>query len=117
VALALAVVGVYGITAHAVESRKGDIAVRLALGGPPRRVLGMIVRGSMAITLAGLLVGALAARGFTPLLAGRLFDIDPADPATLSGVVALLGAISLVACAVPAWRAVRLDPRATLNGE
>jgi putative ABC transport system permease protein len=116
-ALCLAVIGVYGATAHAVQSRRGDIAVRLALGGTPRRVLGMVVRSTMRSSLAGMLAGALAARAFTPLLGGVVYRVDPRDPATLVAVVTLLAMVSLAACSLPAWRAVRLDPGATLRQE
>ena len=114
-ALGLAVIGVYGVTAHAVQGRRGDIAVRLALGGTPRRVLGMVVRSTMAISLAGMLAGVLAARAFTPLLGGMVYRVDPRDPATLAAVVVLLAVVSLAACCLPAWRAVRSDPATVLR--
>jgi putative ABC transport system permease protein len=110
VALALAVVGIYGITAHAVESRRADIAVRVALGAGPGRVLGVVLRGALALSLLGLVVGTVAARGAVPLLRGLLYEVDPLDATSLSAVVALLAAVSLVACAMPAWRALRADP-------
>jgi len=117
VALALAVIGLYGVTAHSVQSRRADIAVRLALGGSPGRVLGQVVRNVMATAVVGLLIGGVAAPGFTRLMAGLLYGVGSAEPAMLSGVVALLGAISLAACAVPAWRAVRVSPGTGLREE
>ena len=117
VALALAVVGIYGITAHAVESRRADIAVRVALGAGPSRVVGVVVRGALALSLVGLVVGVAAARGAAPLLRGLLYEVDPLDATNLSGVVALLAAVALLACVVPVRRALRSDPAAVLRDD
>ena len=117
VALALAVIGLYGVTAHAVQAQRGDIAVRLALGGTPRGVMGQVVRSAMTVAAAGLMVGAVVAPAFTRLMAGVLYEVGPADPLTLSAVVALLATISLITCAVPARRAVAMAPRAALSEE
>jgi putative ABC transport system permease protein len=117
VALALAVIGVYGITAHAVQSRRADIAVRMALGAAPGRVLGLVVGRTMALSLAGLLAGVAIAASFAPLLTGLLYGVEPLDPIHLSAAVALLAAVSLAACAVPARGALRADPATVLREE
>lgn len=117
VALGLAVIGLYGITAHAVQSRRADIAVRIALGGTPRRVLVPVVRTTAVLVLGGLLLGALVTPGFTRLLGGILYGVQPGDLRTLAGVLALLAAVSAAACAVPARRALHVDPGTTLREE
>jgi predicted permease len=114
-AVLLAAVGLFGITAHWVQSRRGDIAVRLALGGSPKRVLRAVLVHAMAISALGLVVGALAAPAFTRLLARTLYGVGTSDPLILGAVLALLAAVSLTATAVPAWRVVRLDPGTTLR--
>jgi predicted permease len=115
VAVLLAAVGLFGITAHWVQSRRADIAVRLALGGSPRRVLHGVVAHAMAISLGGLVLGASAAPAFTRLLARTLYGVDSSDLAILGSVLALMAAVSLAASAWPAWRAVRIDPGITLR--
>jgi len=117
VALALAVVGLYGITAYSVQRRRGDIAVRLALGGSPSAVLRLVLRKAMMATAVGVAIGTVAALGLTRVLAALLFQVSPRDPATLLGVVALMVAVSVVACLIPGRQAVRLDPARTLREE
>jgi predicted permease len=111
----LAVIGLYGVTAHAAQSRRGDIAVRLALGGTPGRVLGAVVRNGVVLSLLGLVAGAASAPAFTRLMSGVLYGIEPGNPVMLLAVVGLLAAVSLAACAVPAWQVVRVDPGTTLR--
>jgi hypothetical protein len=115
VALALAVIGLYGVTAHAVQAQRADIAVRLALGGTPRDVMTQVMRRAMTVAAVGLLAGALLAPGFTRLMGSILYEIEPGDPLTLSAVVVLLAIVSAVAGAVPARRAVTSAPRAALG--
>jgi putative ABC transport system permease protein len=117
VALALAIVGLYGITAYSVQQRRGDIAVRLALGGSPSAVLRMVLRQGMALTVVGLLAGTMAALGLTRVMATLLYEVSPRDPMTLLGVAVLLLSVSAVACLIPGRRAVRLDPSSTLREE
>jgi predicted permease len=117
VALVLAIVGLYGITAYSVQQRRGDIAVRLALGGSPAAVLRMVLRQSMALTVVGLLLGTIAALGLTRVLATLLYEVSPRDPMTLLGVAVLMLSVSAVACLIPGRRAVRLDPSSTLREE
>jgi ABC-type antimicrobial peptide transport system permease subunit len=115
VALLLAVVGVYGVTSYDVEQRRGAIAVRLALGGPPRAVLATTLRDGLRVALAGLAVGVVAALLVTRVLSGLLYGVRPRDPVALMSASLLLLAVSALACLVPALRAVRVDPAATLR--
>lgn len=117
VALALSVVGVYGITSYSVQRQRADIAVRLALGGAPAGVLRSTLWEGMRVALLGLAVGVLAALAVTGALSSLLYGVAPRDPATLAGAAALLLAVSGVACLVPALGAVRVDPASTLREE
>ena len=114
-ALTLATVGVYAVTAFAVSNRTREIGVRMALGARAHHVYLLVTRGAAAQIAAGLalgLVGALAARG---VLGSILREIDPADAVTLALVPALLAGVTMVACLVPARRAVAVDPARALR--
>jgi putative ABC transport system permease protein len=116
-ALALGAVGVYGVMAHLVVQRTREIGIRIALGAVPREILRLVV--SQGAWLAGLgigagLIGALAA---TRLLAGLLFGIGPADPATFVATAASLALVAALASLVPALRAIRTDPVDALRAE
>ena len=115
VALALALSGVYGLMAYVVSERRAEFSLRMALGATPARVLRFVLGQGLRLTVVGLALGTLAA-----LLAGRvlqnlLFGVGSADPVTYVAVALLLLGASAVACGVPAWRAARQDPRASLN--
>jgi putative ABC transport system permease protein len=116
-ALTLAAVGVYGVMALVVSERTQEIGIRLALGAEPLRVLGLVVRQAITLAAIGVAVGFVAAMALTPFMAGQLYGIDATDPATLAGVPALLLLVALVACMVPAIRAMRVDPVTALRYE
>jgi predicted permease len=115
VALAIAAVGIYGVMAYAVSLRTKEIGVRLALGATPRRVLRMVIGQGLMLAAGGVALGLLAALWLTRLIAGLLFDVSPSDPATIAGVSAVLMAVALVACYIPARRATRIDPVAAMR--
>jgi hypothetical protein len=116
-ALGLATVGLYGITAYAVAQRTRELAVRLALGARGRHMWWVVTR-RVAVQLAiGISLGLAGALGAGRLLQGALMGVSSRDPITLIGVPALMVVISLVACFVPAARAMRLDPVAALRLE
>jgi predicted lysophospholipase L1 biosynthesis ABC-type transport system permease subunit len=117
VALALAVVGIYGVTAYSVQQRRGDLAVRLALGSDPGAILGMTLWSGMRIATLGLLAGGFAALLVTRALAGLLYQVTPTDPGALVATAGLLLSVSALATLVPALRAVRVDPAAVLRQE
>jgi len=114
-ALALAAAGIYGVMTQIVALRRGEIGVRMALGARPADVMRLILReGALQAVIGlalGLAAGALLMRGFRTMLYG----VSPADPVTLTAVGALLLATALLACFVPARRAMRVDPVATLR--
>ncbi len=117
VALTLASLGLYGVISYAVSVRTREIGIRLALGAHSTNVRGLIIRQGMVLTAGGLAVGLAAALLATPVLQSMLVNLPATDPLTFAGVSALLLAIALVACYVPARRATRIDPIATLRAE
>jgi putative ABC transport system permease protein len=116
-ALALAAIGTYGILSYAVSERRKEIGIHMAMGASQRRVLGMILRQGMLLAAVGLAVGVGASLLLTRLLQAQLFNVRPSDPATVSGVVAFIAAVALLACYIPASRATRVDPMVVLRDE
>jgi putative ABC transport system permease protein len=114
-ALALAVVGLYGAIAYLVTRRTREIGVRIALGATPDRVIRLVVGQGLWIAGAGIaagLVGAALVARTAPL---ALYGVTPLDPRTYAGVIVLLTVIAVLAAYVPARRAVRIDPARALS--
>jgi putative ABC transport system permease protein len=112
--LVLAAVGIYGVIAYFVTQRTSEIGLRLALGATPGSVLMMVLRRGAMLALAGITIGLVAASAATRVLTTLLFEITPTDlPTYAVGAVALF-TIALLACAVPAMRAVRISPMRSL---
>ena len=116
-ALFLAAIGVYGVTAYSVSQRTREIGVRMALGARVGDVLRLIVRQGMLMVFGGMLVGLAGALAMARLLARFLYGIQPTDPATFAGTFVLLAAVAMLACTIPARRASRVDPLAALRHE
>lgn len=116
-ALLLAAVGIYGISAYAVERRRREIGIRCALGATGRSVQLGVLRSAAAVTGVGALVGLMAAVLLSGLLRRFVFGVDPLAPAALAAVVAVLAAVSLLAAWLPARRAAGVDPMITLRAE
>jgi putative ABC transport system permease protein len=115
VALSLSVVGLYGVLAYSVARRRREIGVRTALGAQPRDVLRLVVGEGMRLTSLGVLLGLFGAFWLTRWLSSLLFEIQPLDPVTFSAVSLLLLAVALIACWIPARRAVKIDPTQALR--
>jgi predicted permease len=116
-ALVMACLGLYGVMAYAVAQRTREMGVRLALGAARGNVLGLVLRQGLTLALAGGAVGLAGALALSRLLQSQLYEVRAADPATLAGVVLLLGAVAFVAALVPARRATRVDPAVALRGD
>jgi putative ABC transport system permease protein len=117
VALALAVVGVYGVISYAVAQRTPEIGLRLALGAQRRDILGLTMTRALSPIVAGLAAGLAGALATSRLLTSLLFEVKPFDPATFALVAGVLGAVALGACLIPARRATRVDPMVALRYE
>ncbi|HWG52600.1 MAG TPA: FtsX-like permease family protein, partial [Gemmatimonadaceae bacterium] len=116
-ALVLAGIGLYGVIAFAVAQRTHEMGIRLALGARPRDVVSLVVRQSVLLTLAGLVIGIAGALAAAKLVTDLLFGVKPVDPVTLAGVVLLLAAATTLASWLPARRATRVDPMVALRSE
>jgi predicted permease len=117
IALLLAGLGVYGVVSYSVAQRTGEIGLRMALGATPRTVARSVLRQAMLPVAAGLAAGLVAAVGAGRAIGAMLFDVTPMDPATLLSVTAVLLTIGLLACYLPARRAMRVDPLVALRTE
>lgn len=117
VAMLLAVVGLYGVTANRVQRQRPHIAVRLALGGTPASVLAGVIRDALFPITVGIALGVAATLPASRILRGTLHGIGPGDPGVLAAACGLLLLVSTVATLVPALRAVSVDPASTLREE
>jgi len=116
-ALALACIGLYGLLSYEVSRRTREIGIRMALGAERRGVLKLVVGQGIVLAICGAVVGIAAALGVTRYLNSMLYDLHANDPATIFVVVILLTLVAVVACYIPARRALRLDPMVALRYE
>jgi ABC-type antimicrobial peptide transport system permease subunit len=116
-ALVLAVIGIYGVLAFSISRRTREIGIRLALGADSRRVFLLVVRDGMMLVGLGILIGLGGGLAGARSLANFLYDVSPTDPVTFAGTVAVLCTVALVACAIPARRAIRVSPVTALRQE
>ncbi|HLW75562.1 MAG TPA: FtsX-like permease family protein, partial [Bryobacteraceae bacterium] len=115
IALVLASVGLYAVVAHAVSQRTQEIGVRMALGGASRDILALVFAQGMRPLAIGVAIGTIAAFGVTRILRMALVGVSPGDPVTLLGVILVLGTMGVLGCAIPARRALRVDPLVALR--
>jgi predicted permease len=116
-ALVLSMVGLYGVLAFTVSHRTREIAIRVALGARGSQVVRMVLAGGARLAALGIVLGAALTLAATRALAGLLYGVAPHDPLVIGGVALGLGAIALLASAVPAWRATRVDTIQALRAE
>ncbi|SRR5579884_607405 len=117
VALVLAATGIYGVLSGTVNERTREIGVRAALGASRGDILNLIVRQGLRLTMLGVAIGFVGAVAASYALVTLLWGISRLDPMTYSSVIAVLLAISAIACWIPAWRAAQVDPAITLKAE
>ncbi len=115
--LVLAAIGIYGVISYSTSQRIQEIGVRVALGAQKRDILRLIFGEGLWIAACGVGIGAVGAFGLTRFLSSQLYGVSASDPATFASVALLLVAVSLVACYVPARRAMRVDPMVALHYE
>jgi putative ABC transport system permease protein len=113
--LLLAALGVYGVITLVAAERTAEVGIRLALGASPMQVLSLVIGQAVRLALVGIAIGAALALALTPLFAWQLFGIGPADPVTYISVAGLLAVMAVCAAFLPARRAMRIDPAATLR--
>jgi predicted permease len=117
IAVALALIGLYGLMSYTVKQRTAEIGIRLAVGASRGRVLGLILSQGLRLTAAGLLLGLAGAFALTRLVSAWLFGVKPTDPVTFVAVPLFVLAVACCACIVPAWGATRIDPIQALRQE
>jgi ABC-type antimicrobial peptide transport system permease subunit len=116
-ALVLALVGLYGLVSQTLAERTREIGVRVTLGARPGHVAASIMRRGLIPAIAGIVLGVAASLVAAQAIDTLLFGTSPTDPATLAAVVAALAATAVLACALPAARALRIDPVEALRQE
>jgi len=116
-AVALAGVGIYGMVAYRVNQRTHEIGVYMALGAQHRDVLRLVMADGVRLALLGIVLGLAGALALTRVMVSLLFDVKPTDPATLIGVAMLLAAVAMLACYIPARRALSIHPMTALRRE
>jgi putative ABC transport system permease protein len=116
-ALLLTAIGIFGVMAQTVAQRTSEIGIRMALGARRGDVLRLVLGRAAVVTGVGLVIGVLAALGLTNVLTTLLYQVTPTDPSTLIAVAIVLGVVSLLACYVPARRAMRVDAVTALRSE
>ncbi|MFZ1139927.1 MAG: ABC transporter permease [Candidatus Sulfotelmatobacter sp.] len=117
VALALGMVGVYGVLAFLVSKRAREMGIRMALGAQRRDVLLLVMKEGGKFCVAGITLGLLGSFVLTRLLASQLYGVGPMDPVTFTGVAIIMAVVTMAACYIPARRATRVDPLVALRYE
>lgn len=115
VALLLSAIGLYGVTSFAVSRRRGEIGIRLALGGQPAEVVRTLIARIGVCVLAGAVIGVVAASWLSRFIAPLVYGLAPRDPVTLTASTVILASIAAIASLLPAWRGTRIEPAQSLR--
>jgi predicted permease len=116
-ALLLAAIGTYGVLSYMVAERRREIGIRMALGADQASVLGQVMQQGLTLTTIGIVAGLAGALALNRLIASLLFGVQPTDAITIIAVVATITLVAAIACALPAWRASRVDPNVVLRDD
>jgi putative ABC transport system permease protein len=116
-ALVLGALGIYGVVAYSVAGRRREIGIRLVFGASPISVRRLVIREGLTPVWIGLVIGLAIAQGLGQIIGSMLFSVAGHEPAIACSVVALLVAVSIMACAIPAYRASRADPAETVRAD
>jgi predicted permease len=114
-AVVLAGIGLYGVMAYAVSQSRREFGLRMALGAAPMQLFRLVISNGLALTTAGIVLGAAAALGSTRLLGYMLYKVSPRDPVAFASALVVMLVAAVAACLLPAWRAVRTDPVGALR--
>jgi len=114
-ALILGAVGIYGVVAYITRQRTHEIGIRMALGAQRNHVLRLVLIHGLRLIGAGLAIGLALSLVLTRFIAALMFDVSPTDPLTLGAVSLLLSSVAVVACVIPARRAMQVDPMVALR--
>ncbi|HLK19959.1 MAG TPA: ABC transporter permease [Bryobacteraceae bacterium] len=117
VALALAIIGTYGVMAYSVAQRTQEFGIRIALGAKSGDVLKLVLRRGLILTASGIVLGLVASVGVTRFMSSVLFEVQPGDPLILGSAALILGAVAMLASYLPARRATKVDPMLALRYE
>ena len=117
VAAVLAAVGVYGVLAYSVQQRTRELGVRVALGATTGTLLKLVLSEGLTLAVAGIVLGLVGALALGRVLTTLLFEVSAYDPTTLAAIAGVAAVVALMACLVPALRAIRLDPVNALRAE
>jgi MacB-like periplasmic core domain/FtsX-like permease family len=113
--LLLAAIGLYSVMAYSVAQRTGEIGIRVTLGAQPRDIMRLVIRQGITYALAGLVVGAILSAGLGSLVSAMLVGVRPADPGVYAAATGFTLLVALLSVAIPAWRALRVDPAVALR--
>jgi putative ABC transport system permease protein len=116
-ALLLAMVGVYGVMSYVITERTPEFGLRVALGAMPADVIGLVLGKTLRLAAIGLGIGLALSIALSRVMSTMLFDLKPTDPATYAAVLLAVAPVILIAAAIPAWRATRIDPLTALREE